>query len=202
MTRLLIATSNPHKVKEIQQILGTGEFEVFGLERFPDVAMPDETGATFSENARLKAVPTAQHTGEITLADDSGICVDALGGEPGIHSNRFLGDDTTPEERNTAILRMLGSRPDEERRARFVCAVCIALPNGDTLDALETCEGVITTAPAGDGGFGYDPIFFVPSLGKTLAEVPGRVKNTLSHRGKATRAAAKKLVDHLRRQSV
>ncbi|MCC6483840.1 MAG: RdgB/HAM1 family non-canonical purine NTP pyrophosphatase [Armatimonadetes bacterium] len=194
MKRLVVATSNPHKVDEIRNILHGFPVDVVGLDKYPDTELPEETGQTFTENARLKACAAARKTGEICLADDSGICVDALGGAPGIHSNRFIGDHSTPEERNQALLRLLGRTPEDQRSARFACAACIAFPDGKTLEAFETCEGVITQRPSGTGGFGYDPIFFIPSLGKTLAEVPQEVKNSLSHRGKAMRAVIGKLL--------
>ncbi len=194
MTRVVAATSNPHKLDEIRNILRDYAVQIEGLSEYPGVEMPEETGATFSENARLKARAVCEQTGRICLADDSGICVDSLGGAPGIHSNRFIGENTTPEERNEALLRLLGNTPDDERSARFACAACIAFPDGETLEAFETCEGVLTRRPCGGGGFGYDPIFFIPSLGKTLAEVPQDVKNSMSHRGKAMRAVIQKLL--------
>ncbi len=186
--RVIVATSNPHKVDEIRNILGDCGVELVALgELVRVVDLPEEDGETFLENARKKALHVARATGEPALADDSGLCVDALGGEPGVRSNRFLGDNATPEERNEAILRMLGRTPDEERGARFVCAACIAFPDGRTLEALETCSGVIARRSIGDGGFGYDPIFYVPDLGCTLAQVPQETKNAVSHRGKAMR---------------
>lgn len=197
MVTVLIATSNPHKVDEIRAIAGDCGVEFRGMEAFPGVDMPVEDGETFMENARIKAVDVARATGQITLADDSGICVDALQGAPGIHSNRFIGDDSTPQERNEALLRLMAHEPDERRGARFVCAACIAFPGGNTLEAIETCEGLLARRPAGGGGFGYDPIFFVPSLGQTLAEVSAEAKNEISHRGKAMRAVLAKLREHL-----
>lgn len=197
MVTVLIATSNPHKVDEIRAIAGDCGVEFRGMEAFPGVDMPVEDGETFMENARIKAVEVARATGQITLADDSGICVDALQGAPGIHSNRFIGDDSTPQERNEALLRLMAHEPDERRGARFVCAACIAFAGGETLEAIETCEGVLSRRPAGGGGFGYDPIFFVPSLGQTLAEVSAEAKNEISHRGKAMRAVLAKLREHL-----
>lgn len=198
MIRILIATSNPHKVQEIRDIIHDPELELFGMEAWPDVQMPEENGTTFMENARLKACEVARQTQEITLADDSGICVDALGGAPGIHSNRFIGEDSTPEERNEALLRLLRkSRSDDERGARFVCAACICFPDGETLEALEVCSGIIAPRPSGGGGFGYDPIFYVPELGCTLAEVPAETKNEISHRGKAMRAVMARLKQRL-----
>ena len=188
--RLIVATSNPHKVDEIRNIAGGcgAEVELVALGELEEkVELPEEDGETFLENARKKALHVARVTGEAALADDSGLCVDALGGEPGVRSNRFLGEDSTPEERNEAILRLLGRIPDEQRGARFACAACIAFPDGRTLEALETCSGTIARRPSGTGGFGYDPIFYLPELGCTLAEVPQETKNSVSHRGKAVR---------------
>ena len=194
--RLLVATSNPNKVREVREILEGRPVDVVGLNEYPGSVLPEESGTSFTENARLKARAAAEQTGQITLADDSGLCVDAMGGAPGIHSNRFLGGETTPEERNDAVLRLLGPTPHEERTARFACAACIVLPGEDIIETLETCDGIIARRPAGDGGFGYDPIFFIPELNKTLAEATADEKNSLSHRGKAVR----KVVDRLLRR--
>jgi len=192
--RIVIATSNPHKVDEIRRILCDAPLEIVGLEEYPGVEMPEEDGDTFSANAHIKASAVAAQTGEICLADDSGICVDALGGAPGIHSNRFIGEDSTPDERNAALLRMIAYEPEGQRGAKFACAACIAFPDGRMLEAFETCEGVLTLRPVGGGGFGYDPIFFIPALGKTLAEVPQEEKNKISHRGKAMRKVTEMLL--------
>ncbi len=192
--RLLIATSNPHKVQEIRQIIGPADLEIVGLDAYPDAHMPEESGHTFLENARIKATSVARQTGQLTMADDSGLCVDALGGSPGIHSNRFLGEGATQEDRNNTILKLLGPKKEDERTAKFVCAACVAFPNGKTLDALETCQGIIARRPVGVGGFGYDPIFYIPHLGQTLAEAPQEVKNGLSHRGKAVRSVVSQLL--------
>lgn len=192
--KLLIATSNPHKVREIAEILKSLELQIEGLDGYPGVSLPEETGETFLENARLKAASVAAQTNQAALADDSGICIDALGGEPGVRSNRFLGEDAPPEQRNSAILSLLASRPPEERGARFVCAACIALPSGETIEALETCSGVIARRPSGEGGFGYDPIFYFPEYGRTLAEVEPELKNRVSHRGKAVRRVVQMLL--------
>ncbi len=197
-TRLLIATSNPHKVQEIAEILGSSDVQIEGLDGCEGVTMPEETGSTFLENARIKARSVAEQTGRTALADDSGICIDALAGEPGVRSNRFLGEQATAEERNNAILSLLAGRPPEERGARFVCAACIAFPSGETVEALETCSGVIARRPSGGGGFGYDPIFYFPEYNCTLAEVSSELENNVSHRGKAVRRVVQLLKERSR----
>lgn len=196
--RLVIATANRHKVHEIRSILEslggeTAHIALAGLGDYPGVVMPVEDGDSFLANARIKACSVSCQTGEVCLADDSGLVVDGLGGEPGIHSARFLGEDATDSQRNQAILAMLAQRPEAPRTARFVCAAVIAFPDGQVLEVQETCEGQIARTPSGDGGFGYDPIFYFPEFACTLAEVPSDRKNQVSHRGKAMRGIIRKL---------
>ncbi len=189
----MLATTNPGKVREFKALLEQYKL-VNGLtlltprdwpERLPEV---EETGATFAENARLKAVALAQATGLPALADDSGLCVDALGGEPGLHSARWAGSGATDASRNALLLERLTEVPPEERTARCVCAVSLALPSGESVEAEGTCGGVILEEPRGANGFGYDPLFLVAQLGRTMAELTEAEKNRISHRAEALKA--------------
>lgn len=186
MTPLLFATTNANKVREVRQILGPAGVEIHGLETVPPVAEPDETGATFEDNARLKARYYAAHSGRLTIAEDSGLEIDALGGEPGVRSARFLRPDASYPERFDEIYRRLAGVPRERRTARFVCAVAVADGDRIVFETRGTVEGLIADAPAGTGGFGYDPIFYYPPLRCTLAEA-GDEKAAISHRGAAFR---------------
>lgn len=181
MTILVVATGNPGKLREIQPYLEGLEWE---LQLKPPELEIDETGATFRENAALKASQIAIATSQWAIADDSGLAVDALGGAPGIYSARYGETDQARIER---LLRELGDRRD--RQAKFVCAIALAKPDGSiALEAEGICPGEILTAPRGQGGFGYDPIFFVPEKGLTFAEMPHEMKQKISHRGRAFQA--------------
>jgi len=182
---LLIATLNAGKIREIKTYLASLSFDVVGLESLPSVALSPETGSTFEENARQKAAYYSRRTDHLTLADDSGVEVDALHREPGVHSARFLGIQASDEERCREILRRMQSVPALLRSARFVCMLALA-KNGKVLQTFEgRVEGRIATESSGKGGFGYDPIFLLPELGKTMAELSPEEKNRCSHRGKA-----------------
>jgi len=187
METLLIATQNRHKVEEIAELLVGLDVRVVTLADVAPGLDIAETGATFMENARLKAVAAARATGLLTLADDSGLDVDALGGEPGVHSKRFADTDTT---RIAKLLQLLDAVPGGERSARFHCAVVIADPDEVLAEFEETVEGFITREPHGSGGFGYDPIFLPEGALCTMAELSMEAKNAISHRGKAFRRAA------------
>jgi XTP/dITP diphosphohydrolase len=156
-----------------------------GLE---DLDVP-ETGATFTENARIKASAYAEASGVLTLADDSGLEVDALGGAPGVYSSRYAGPGASDEDRYRKLLAELGGTPDEARTARFRCVVAVAAPGGDVRTAEGACEGRIGRAPRGENGFGYDPVFIVEGRGQTMAELTAGEKNALSHRARALEAA-------------
>lgn len=190
MDRLLIATQNRHKADEIAVLLAGLAIEVLTLADVAPTLEVEETGATFLENARLKATETARATGLLTLADDSGLAVDALGGAPGVHSKRFAATDT---DRNAKLLALLADVPEAQRTARFHCAVVIADPDAVLAEIEETVEGTITRAPRGTHGFGYDPIFQPLGSPQTTAEMPMEEKNAISHRGKALRRAARLL---------
>jgi XTP/dITP diphosphohydrolase len=184
----LVATHNKGKVAEFADIL-SGQFEWLTLDEAGVTDDVPETGATFRENAILKAVAYARQTGLMTLADDSGLEVDALGGRPGVLSARYGGPGLSAADRYRRLLSELAGVPDERRTARFHCVVALAGPDGMLLGTADgVCEGVIALEPAGDGGFGYDPVFFIPELGLTMAQAPPEVKHAISHRGRAVRA--------------
>jgi XTP/dITP diphosphohydrolase len=187
MTTLLVATTNPGKVREIRQLLAGIPFDIVTLTDWPDVAAPEEIGCTFEENARAKALYYAAATGQLTVAEDSGLAIDALDGAPGVESARFGGVALPYPEKFALIDAALREAGDRESAARFVCA--LALVRGDRVlfEARGTVEGRISPQPKGQGGFGYDPIFFYPPYGQTLAEA-GDAKAAVSHRGEAFRA--------------
>jgi XTP/dITP diphosphohydrolase len=189
MRALLLATTNRHKLAEFHAIFSDIPFTLLSLtDIWLDIDV-DETGTTFRENAELKAVAYAHASGMLTLSDDSGFEVDALGGAPGVYSARFAGVDTSYEERFRIILSQLRDIPMEQRSARFCCVISIAEPSGYVRSVEGTIEGVVADKPRGEHGFGYDPIFLVPALGLTTAELPPEEKNRISHRGRAARAA-------------
>jgi XTP/dITP diphosphohydrolase len=183
--KLVLATRNPGKVRELSQLLSPLGYEVLSLEHFPGVPEVVEDGATFKDNAVKKATAVARHTGQLALADDSGLEVDYLGGAPGVRSARFAGEGHDDRANNEKLLRLLAGVPPEKRTARFRCVVAVATPEGKVLTTEGTCEGIIAEEPRGEGGFGYDPLFYVPSCGKTFAELDPEVKNRISHRGRA-----------------
>src|SRR5919202_190967 len=189
--RLLIATTSAGKLREWQGLPADLPLD---LVRLSDAGIDfevDETGSTFRENALLKAEAYGQASGVLTLAEDSGLCVAALGGGPGVHSARWEGDDYA--HKNALLIRLLEGKRGPERAARYVCVVVLRHPDGRTWYARGEVHGQIATAPAGSGGFGYDPIFYVPRLGRTLAEIPIDEKDRISHRGRAARRIRPKL---------
>lgn len=192
--RLLIASTNAGKINEYRLLLEGIGADVVGLRDLRldlDVA---ETGATFEENARLKARAYAEATGLWTLADDSGLCVDVLNGAPGVFSARYGPTDQTRVER---LLNEMRSVPEEKRTARFVCAIVLAEPAGSTRAFEGVCEGRIARQPSGSNGFGFDPVFYLPDLAQTMAELPIAVKNQISHRARAAAQARAWLIDRL-----
>jgi XTP/dITP diphosphohydrolase len=182
---LLIATTNPGKVREIQAILNWIPIELVTLELFPDVPEPEETGETFADNARLKAIYYSEKTGLPAVADDSGIEIEALGGAPGVHSARWHGPDYPTKF--AAIYRELAAKGLETSAARFVAHIALAHDGNILYEATGVIQGEIAPEPKGSHGFGYDPIFFYPPYDCTLAEVDGAKKAAVSHRGKAFR---------------
>src|SRR5215470_10669062 len=193
MPRLVVATTNRGKMREIAMLLDGAPVTLLTLADFPFVEPPDETGKTFAENARLKALFYAAHTGELTVAEDSGLEVDALGGAPGVESARFGGAGSSYPEKFTLIYDALRAQKAETSTARFVCALALARGDEVVFETRGTVEGTIAPEPKGSGGFGYDPIFYYPPFGYTLAEASPEQKASVSHRGQAFR----KLRPHL-----
>jgi XTP/dITP diphosphohydrolase len=192
--RLVIATTNPHKVREIRQLLSDAPVELLGLADLPRVAEPSETSETFADNARLKALSYSEQLGPaleelhaLLVAEDSGLIVDALGGEPGVRSARFLREDATYTERFAEIYRRLRDRRDRPWTARFVCALAVVQRGRVVFETSGIVEGEVSETARGTGGFGYDPIFFYPPYGRTLAEVSDAEKLRVAHRGHAFR---------------
>ena len=193
--RLIFATGNEHKMKEIREILDESKYEIISMkEAGVDIDIVED-GKTFEENALIKAKAVMEVTGQLTLADDSGLEIDALNGEPGIYSSRYLGEDTSYVKKNSVILERLKDVPEEKRSARFVCAVAAAFPDGQTKVIRGTMEGDRKSTRLnsshvsikGENGFGYDPIFYLPQYGKYSAELSSDEKNAISHRGEALR---------------
>lgn len=182
---LVVATRNEGKLREIERMLRDLPFRLRSLADYPDVPPVPEDADTYEGNAVRKAVTVARATGEITLADDSGLEIDALGGAPGVRSARLLGEGASDADRNAEILRLIREVPPERRTARYRAVIAVALPDGRVETFEGTCEGTIALAPRGEGGFGYDPIFYLPELGRTVAELAPEEKDRLSHRGKA-----------------
>lgn len=175
MSCLTVATKNPGKLREIREILGS-EARLLSLADFPDVGDIVEDGRTFEANAIKKALAVASQTGHVSLADDSGLEVDALDGAPGVYSARFAGEKATDEQNNRKLLRLLEDVPDAQRTARFRCVIAVGAPDGSVQTAEGTAEGRILHSPRGTGGFGYDPLFLVSGLRRTFAELPSEEK--------------------------
>ncbi len=200
--KILVASTNPGKLAELRAMLDA-DVEWVGLSDFPGLPEVEEDGATFAENARKKASEYAKATGVWTIADDSGLVVDALGGEPGVMSARYSGEKLPGEERTlidhrniAKVLRLLEGVPADKRTARFVCSLCLASPKEVLLETTGKVEGVITDREIGSNGFGYDPIVFVPEMDKTVAQMTAAEKNGISHRGNAIRRL-KPMLDEL-----
>lgn len=186
MKKLLIASTNKGKIKEVRAQLKDFDFEIIGLDNFPELMNIEEDGDSFEENALKKARVSAQKTNLITLADDSGLEVDYLDGKPGIYSARFSGENATDQENNKKLLKELKGVEKEKRTARFRCVMALYDPANDYYNTVDgSCEGRILKSPRGENGFGYDPLFYVESRGKTMAELPPKVKNKISHRANA-----------------
>jgi XTP/dITP diphosphohydrolase len=212
MTRLLVATTNLHKLGEIKGLLADLPVEIIGLDAFAPLPEPEETGDTFAANARLKALYYENQTGfdfpdegppkiepglVFTVAEDSGLVIDALDGEPGVRSARFLRSDASYPERFQEIFRRLDARPDRPRTAHFVCALSAARRGRIVFETEGRIDGEIARQPRGSAGFGYDPIFFYPPYGQTLAEVTEDAKLRVAHRGQAFRSFAAWLTDEV-----
>ncbi|MBQ9992755.1 MAG: XTP/dITP diphosphatase [Firmicutes bacterium] len=188
--QLVLATENKNKVREMQALLeGTG-FEVYCLSDFPKVTLPPEDGISFVENAAVKACFVARELEMLALADDSGLCVDALNGAPGIYSARYAGEDKDDKANNRKLLEELTNVPEDKRQAAFHCAIAIADPEDNFIFFEGECPGIIGFEEKGDGGFGYDPLFYIPRFDKTMAEITAEEKNQISHRAIAMNKAA------------
>lgn len=197
--KFVLASKNRKKLAELNEILSALGVEVISeAEAGVDVEV-EETGTTFEENAALKAEAVCRASGLPAIADDSGLCVDALNGAPGVYSARYGGPELDDAGRYRLLLENMRGMPD--RRCRFVSAICCAFPDGGQVTARGECPGTLAYAPKGADGFGYDPVFFVPGLKKTFAELSAEEKNAVSHRGAALRAFREKLTDYLRQQS-
>ncbi len=195
--KIIIATGNEGKMKEFRRMLeGTGVL-VQSMKEAGITADIEEDGTTFAENAKIKAQSIAEKAGCLVLADDSGLVVDAMDGEPGIYSARWMGEDTSYDIKNQAIIDRLEGVPEEKRTARFVCAIVGVFPDGRVLEAEGVMEGLIGHRIAGANGFGYDPIFFLPQFGMSSAEISPEQKDEVSHRGKALRSMEKLLQKEL-----
>ncbi|HIV13091.1 MAG TPA: XTP/dITP diphosphatase [Candidatus Pullilachnospira stercoravium] len=193
VNRILFATGNQGKMKEVREILADLGVEVISMREAGVSAEIVEDGETFEENAVIKARTIMELTGEVTLADDSGLEIDALGGEPGLYSARYMGEDTSYHIKNNDLIRRLSQVPRQQRTARFVCSIAAAFPDGEIITTDGVIEGLIGYEEAGENGFGYDPIFVVPQLGCTTAQLSDEQKNEISHRGKALRKMKEEL---------
>lgn len=185
MMRLLIATSNAGKLRELRQLLASTELEIVGLDELSNPPEVVEDGATFEDNAIKKATALAGFSGYITMSDDSGLCVDVLDGAPGVHSARYAGESADDAANNSKLLQALSGLPQSDRKAHFHCSIALAWPDGRTQTFAGKVHGLIIEAPRGSEGFGYDPLFLVPEYGKTMAELGSQIKNRISHRAKA-----------------
>lgn len=195
---VVLATQNKHKLKEIREILKDLPLEIkamneVGLGHLKVV----EDGATFEENSMKKAVEVMEASGYISIADDSGLEVDALENQPGVYSARFAGENANDKDNNEKLLKMLGDLPLEERKARFVSVISVAFPNGDKFHVRGECHGIIDYKERGENGFGYDPLFIIPGHDKTFGELSSSIKNKISHRANALRKLEKELKKYL-----
>ena len=195
--RIIFATGNEGKMREVRAILADLGLPVLSMKEAGADPVIVEDGKTFGDNAQINAQAVWNSTGDIVLADDSGLVVDYIGGEPGIYSARYMGEDTSYVIKNQNIIDRLKDAKGKERSARFVCNIAAVLPDGRVLHAEETMEGLIAEKPAGTGGFGYDPILYLPEFGMTSAEITMEEKNKISHRGKALEAIKRVLAAEL-----
>ena len=198
MKKVIFATSNEGKMKEIREILSNMDIELLSLKDADLNPEIEENGVTFEENAIIKAKEVMKLTGEIVLADDSGLEVDFMDKAPGVYSARFMGEQTSYQIKNQYIIDRLAAAKEEERSARFVCVIACAFPDGAVVTCRKTVEGFIAKQISnGSTGFGYDPIFYVPEFGCTMSDMTAEQKNAISHRGKALRAMKEVIKEHL-----
>lgn len=193
MKKFIAATKNKGKLHEIAEILSDFPFEVVSMESAGIEKDIEEYGKTFEENALIKAMEVHKMTGEMVMADDSGLEVDYLDGAPGIYSSRFAGEGATDEDKNNKLLKLLEGVPFEKRSARFVCVIAVAFSENNYFTVKGTCEGFIGLKPEGTNGFGYDPLFYIPEYKVTTAQMKSEDKHRISHRGKALRAMTEEL---------
>ncbi|WP_026892153.1 RdgB/HAM1 family non-canonical purine NTP pyrophosphatase [Lacrimispora aerotolerans] len=198
--KIIFATGNEGKMREIREILKDLGMKILSMKEAGADLNIVEDGSTFLENAEIKAKAVWEKTGGIVLADDSGLVIDCLNGEPGIYSARYMGEDTSYEIKNQNLLNRAAKARGDERSARFVCSIAAVLPDGNVLHTEETMEGILADKPAGEEGFGYDPIFYLPEFQKTAAELPMELKNKISHRGKALEEMKCKLMEYYGRK--
>ena len=196
--KIIFATGNEGKMKEVRMILKDLGLPVLSMNEAGVQADIVEDGTTFEENAKIKAVAVQKLTGALVLADDSGLEIDYLNKEPGIYSARYMGEDTPYSVKNANLISRLAGVPDEQRTARFVCAIAAAFPDGEVLTTRGTIEGIIGYEERGENGFGYDPIFYLPEYKKSTAELSPEEKNALSHRGRALRQMEEELRKRIR----
>ncbi|MFH1406852.1 MAG: XTP/dITP diphosphatase [Candidatus Omnitrophota bacterium] len=199
MIEIVLASRNKNKAKEIKQILKGHSIKVLTVDNFPNMPEVKETALTFHGNAKKKAIKIAKFTGDLTIADDSGLEVEALGGLPGVRSARFAGPGCTYADNNKKLLSMLDRIPMHKRKARFICTIAVADKKGIVGTALGTCSGHIGFSVRGKYGFGYDPVFIVPKYKKTFAQLGPKIKNKISHRAKALRRAKKIIQTYLQK---
>jgi len=196
MFDLVVGSGNAHKIAELRALLPASRIRLTPLSDLPNAIDVDESGSTFAANARLKAVEQAKHLGRWVLAEDSGLSVDALGGQPGVLSARYAGKHGDDAANNRRLLDELAGVPDERRGAAFCCFVCLSDPEGNVrIEADDFCRGRIAHQAAGEGGFGYDPLFIIPEYHLTFAQLGAAVKNVLSHRSRALRKLLPRLLD-------
>lgn len=196
MLEIVLATRNNDKIKEIKKLLSGVNARLVSIEEFPGCPEVEEDGETLEENAKKKALVVSQYTKKISLAEDTGLEVEALDGAPGIHSARFAGACATYKDNNRKLLKLMDKLPQEKRKAKFRCVAALAKPDGSVVTCEGECEGMIALEMKGESGFGYDPIFIVPSYGKTFAELGEEVKNRISHRAQAF-AKIKKIINRI-----
>jgi len=196
MLEIVLATRNGDKIREIKKILNDTNARFLSLEDFPGCPEVVEDGETLEANAKKKALVVSQYTKKLSLAEDTGLEVESLGGAPGIHSARFAGEEVTYEDNNRKLLKLMEKVPLEERRAKFRCVAALASPDGRVVTCEGLCEGIIALEMKGESGFGYDPLFLLPEYGKTFAELGEDIKNRISHRAQALRKI-KKIINKL-----
>ena len=194
--KFILASHNPGKLREMSEILGKLGIEVVSPKELGITVEVEETGTTFAENAMLKAKAICAAAQLPAIADDSGLCVDALNGGPGVYSARYGGEEL--DDKGRYMLLLSSMQGQTTRAAHFACAIACAFPNGDTLTAEGRCDGTIAFAPMGEGGFGYDPVFFIPELKKTFGQLNGEEKSAISHRGRALKAFAEQLTEYMK----